>query len=249
MDDGNSITGLQVHSYGEDGKALYERTCSGCGLKSLVKKRYLSMKCHGCAMKSKRENLSPGSVQQQRGGVKVTLYERECRGCGIKTMAAKRDRDRMCRQCALKARATHGLSSRNNPHPLYRVLKSAVSRCTHERSKDYKRYGARGISVCDEWMNNPELFVSWAMDNGYRAGLDLDRRDNDGNYSPDNCRFITHADNCRNKANTSMSAEMVKQIRAYAAESGSIKLTAAHFEIPISTASGIIRRTSWVDVD
>lgn len=245
----NSTIVPDVYSYGRDGKALYERSCSGCGQVSIVKKRYLSMRCHACVMKDKRDRLSPGSIQQDRGGTMITLYERECRGCGVKTLVAKCDKDRMCRQCALKARATHGLSSRKSPRPLYRVLKSAISRCTHPRSKDYKWYGARGISVCEEWTKDPGSFVRWALASGYGDGMELDRKDNDGNYTPENCRFISHAENCRNKSTTRMNVDLVRQLRAYAQEVGSIKLAALHFGVPLSTAGGIVRRASWAEVE
>lgn len=244
----NITTELPIHSYGNDGKALYERVCRGCGARSIVKKPLLARMCHPCAMKDKRNRLSPGSVQFDYGSGAITRYERKCRGCGTVSLAAKRDMGRMCRQCALKARATHGLSSRGSPHPLYRVLKSAVSRCTHEKSKDYKWYGARGIKVCEEWSENPEAFVAWAIDNGYEKGKELDRINNDGNYEPGNCRFISHAINCRNKGNSVLTEDIVRAIRQYAADVGSIKKAAEHFGIPLSTAGGIVRRTSWAEV-
>ena len=240
---------LSVHSYGNDGEARYERTCSGCGQVSIVKKRYLSMTCHQCAMKDKRDRLSPGSVQVERGGKMITLYERVCSGCGLKSLAAKKDRHRMCRICALKARSTHGLAARKSTHPLYRIIKSAVYRCTNSKSKDYGRYGARGIRVCDDWANNPESFAQWAFANGYADGMELDRIDNDGDYSPLNCRFVSHAENCRNKSTNKMTVELVRKIRKHALESGSIKQTAIFFGIPTSTAGEIIRRTSWADVE
>jgi hypothetical protein len=195
-------TDTPIHSYGPDGRALYERSCAGCGEIAIVKKRYLGLQCHACVMKAKRDRMSPGSVQVDRGDEKVTLYERVCSGCGAVSLSAKKDRGRQCRQCALKARATHGLSPRGAEHPLYRVLKSAEARCDYPAAKDYKWYGARGITVCDEWRADPSAFVAWALANGWRRGLELDRRDNDGPYSPDNCRFITHQENCRNRSNS-----------------------------------------------
>lgn len=195
-------TDSPIHSYGPDGRALYERVCAGCGDVSIVKKRYLALTCHSCVMREKRNRLSPGSVQVQRGDEKVTLYERICRGCGAASLSAKKDVDRQCRQCALKARATHGLAPRGAMHPLYRIIKSAQSRCDCPATKDYKWYGARGITVCDEWRADPAAFVAWALANGWEKGLDLDRRDNNGNYCPENCRFITHQENCRNKSNS-----------------------------------------------
>lgn len=63
-------------------------------------------------------------------------------------------------------------------------------RCYNLHNKRYSHYGARGITVCDEWRNDYAKFKQWAIDNGYSAGLSLDRINNDGNYCPNNCRWV-----------------------------------------------------------
>jgi len=83
-----------------------------------------------------------------------------------------------------------------------------IDRCRNNKSKLYEYYGLRGIFVCDEWLNKSDSFVEWALSNGYKVGLEIDRRDNDGEYSPNNCRFVTHKTNMYNqrllrKSNTS----------------------------------------------
>jgi len=82
-------------------------------------------------------------------------------------------------------------------HSLYRVWENIKKRCYNKNRDNYKNYGGRGITVCDEWMN-PKVFIEWCLENGWRHGLEIDRRDNDGNYCPENCRFVTHGDNVRN---------------------------------------------------
>ena len=62
-------------------------------------------------------------------------------------------------------------------------------------------YAARGITVCKEWRKYAP-FKKWALENGWREGLQIDRIDNDGNYEPSNCRFVEQADNLLNKRNT-----------------------------------------------
>lgn len=85
---------------------------------------------------------------------------------------------------------------------LYKVFTGMVQRCHNPKSYRYDLYGGRGISVCDEWRNDNRLFFKWCEDNGWEKGLDIDRIDNYGNYSPDNCRIVTHKANARNKRNT-----------------------------------------------
>lgn len=93
-----------------------------------------------------------------------------------------------------ETKRTHGLTK----NPLFAVWKAMISRCYSPKNKSYITYGQRGISVCDEWLNSHKSFMDWAMANGYENGLELDRRENKGNYEPINCRFITHFDNQRN---------------------------------------------------
>lgn len=78
---------------------------------------------------------------------------------------------------------------------LYKLWAGIVKRCETKSSSNYKDYGGRGITVCEEWRNNPKSFIEWAENNGYEQGLEIDRIDNDMGYSPDNCRFVTHAEN------------------------------------------------------
>lgn len=77
-----------------------------------------------------------------------------------------------------------------------------MERCNNHNHVHYERYGGRGIKVCDEWANSFESFREWAMANGYSDDLTIDRKDNDGNYCPENCRWSTDKEQCNNKGNS-----------------------------------------------
>lgn len=81
---------------------------------------------------------------------------------------------------------------------LYNVWCAMKQRCYYENDKRYKNYGGRGIAVCSEWLNDFMAFYKWSIDNGYRDNLTIDRIDVDGNYEPNNCRWITMKQQLRN---------------------------------------------------
>lgn len=81
---------------------------------------------------------------------------------------------------------------------LYNIWKNMRQRCTNPKNPDFKWYGARGIKVCEEW-NDFAVFREWALANGYREDLTIDRVNVDGDYRPENCRWTTWAEQARNR--------------------------------------------------
>jgi hypothetical protein len=71
------------------------------------------------------------------------------------------------------------------------------SRCSDPKQDSYRYYGARGISVCDEWLNFKN-FMKWAFENGYKDNLTIDRKNSSKNYEPSNCRWLSLEENSRN---------------------------------------------------
>lgn len=92
-------------------------------------------------------------------------------------------------------RNTHGLRKTR----LYRIWANIKTRCYNHNDPHFQRWGAKGITVCDEWKDDFKAFYDWAMSNGYEEHLTIDRIDNDKGYSPDNCRWATVKEQNQNK--------------------------------------------------
>lgn len=90
---------------------------------------------------------------------------------------------------------THGMS-RIRPYKIWVDMKK---RCNNPKNKEYPNYGGRGIKVCVEWENDFPTFYKWAISNGYDDSLTIDRKDVNGNYCPENCRWSTLIEQGRNK--------------------------------------------------
>ena len=93
------------------------------------------------------------------------------------------------------AAKTHGYS-RTKPGNVFEGMKQ---RCNNPKNKNYEKYGGRGIKICTEWLNDPKKFFDWAIKNGYKEGLSIDRIDVNGNYEPDNCRWADNETQCLNQ--------------------------------------------------
>jgi len=128
----------------------------------------------------------------------------------------------------------HGLTKQGgNHHPLYKIWKNMIRRCYDPSVNGYEHYGGKPnnpISVCDEWRNDVSLFVKWAIEYGnYKEGLQIDRKDNDGNYEPSNCIFVTKKENTR-KRSTSRFVTIGDETKTIAewSEISGIKYTTMH---------------------
>ena len=95
-------------------------------------------------------------------------------------------------------RLTHGDTGTR----LYRIWKAMKCRCLNKNHPSYVYYGARGIRVCPAWADDYQTFKDGALANGYRASLELDRVDVNGDYEPGNCRWTTHREQSLNRRDT-----------------------------------------------
>lgn len=91
------------------------------------------------------------------------------------------------------SRTTHGISRTR----LYSIFHDMKGRCYNKNDTTYKYYGAKGVTICEEWLKDQTLFFDWALENGYSDELTIDRREVEGNYEPSNCRWATQLEqNC-----------------------------------------------------
>lgn len=160
------------------------------------------------APKPRESTLKPGDQFGDLTVVKIVgkhtdghfMSEVKCK-CGevfaIRDSLIRCGRITRCKKCSSEALKTHGMTDT----PLFHCWQSMRSRCYNPNNKEYKHYGARGISVCPEWKDS-RTFIEWALNNGYKEGLTIDRIDVNGNYEPSNCRWTTMLRQARNKRNT-----------------------------------------------
>lgn len=88
---------------------------------------------------------------------------------------------------------------KNMRRNLIRTFHHMHDRCYNKNDKRYNDWGGRGIKICDEWNEDIESFIQWAVSNGYQPGLSIDRIDNNDDYCPDNCRWVTLSENNQNR--------------------------------------------------
>lgn len=130
--------------------------------------------------------------------------------------------------CIQKENASKAQTVHSKSHSrIYGIWASLKKRTQNGNNKNFKDYGGRGITVCEEWEADFRAFYEWAISNGYADNLTIDRTDNNKGYSPDNCRWITRKKQCNNKRNNSRITfrGQTKTLSEWADEAGIQRLT------------------------
>lgn len=137
------------------------------------------------------------------------IYNCKCIHCGIvrqtKLANIKYKKSTKCTHYVTIGNITIPNLSQEHSIPIIRLRKIYIHilrRCYDETNKDYRFYGAKGVTVCDEWINNPSKFYQWSITHGYNNKQTIDRINETKGYSPENCRWISNIENARFKSNT-----------------------------------------------
>ena len=134
------------------------------------------------------------------------IYKGICNECGYEKYAHYGDFNSMnhvttiCNHIDVDGKYIRYVSWNNKR--IRKIFFGMKNRCYNENDESYQWYGFKGVRICDEWINNPKLFEDWSIKNGYDDNLTIDRKDENKDYCPENCRWIPLEENSKYKSTT-----------------------------------------------
>jgi hypothetical protein len=154
----------------------------------------------------------------------------------------------VCLDCERKANREKSSRCRESLPPDIKRIKNIFSkmraRTVSPLSPDYKNYGARGISICDEWRDF-DNFYKWSIGNGYDKSLTIDRIDNDGDYTPNNCRWVGRDIQAQNRRSNHLNENLVGKILMWNSDGMRTCDIARKLDIPRSAIRGVLSGITW----
>lgn len=116
----------------------------------------------------------------------------------VNTASIKNGSSTKCTQCNINKITKDSKANYDTNGRLYKIFAGMKTRCYNKNRDDYKHYGKKGIKICDEWLSDFKSFYDWAINNGYQDDLTIDRKDVNGDYNPNNCRWVDKKTQSRN---------------------------------------------------
>lgn len=134
-------------------------------------------------------------------------------------------------------------------HPrLFRIYKGMIARCYNSKHKSFYNYGQKGIKVFGLWKECPDKFFEWALENGYKDNLSLDRKNGSMSYLPDNCRWITVTEQNRNARTNVLCEEIVKMIKKEDRAIMTVQMIADKYGLKRLTVSAVLNNYTWNNI-
>ena len=164
---------------GGRGRGLVKCKCD-CGNQIIVSRKRIYM------AEYKGVTLNCGCIKRER--IAQAKERSEAKRAEMRMLAEKRKAERFAE--LEKTKGERGIRKR-----LLGRLSGMIRRCYNIKCSHFKSYGGKGVKICDEWRTDKESFIKWALENGFRPELEIDRIDSDGDYCPSNCRWITKREN------------------------------------------------------
>ena len=132
-------------------------------------------------------------------------------------------------------------------HPrLVQIFKCMRARCYYKKDNNFHNYGEKGIKICNEWLEKPDLLCEWSLKNGYNDNLSIDRIDNNKNYEPNNCKWSDSKDQARNRKGIKLSMDKARSIRRESLTE-SIEDLAVKYNVAIGTIKHVLAKTRWAE--
>lgn len=143
----------------------------------------------------------------------------------------------------------HGDSLKGERKRLYNIWSHIKGRCLNQNSDAFHNYGGRGITICPEWTEDYIKFRDWALSNGYQEGLEIDRKDTNGNYEPSNCQWIPREENKLKQRRIKLTLKVAEEIRVKRKNGVSCKQLSEEYFIGLRQIYYIIHNKQWISLN